>query len=107
LQIIQLKQQASMLDREQTEMNLLDSKRMALALFLLPGVGVLAQTSTGPLGVVGVAGPTLASDLVNAATGALSQAQVINEAQVAGGAFSASDRTVRLRGRSLHKWVRG
>ena len=70
-------------------MKILDSKRIAFALFLLPGVGAFAQTSTqGLLAVVGAAGPTLASDLVNAATGALSQAQVINEAQVVGGAFT-------------------
>ena len=72
-----------------TYMKILDSKRIAFALFLLPGVGAFAQTSTqGLLAVVGAAGPTLASDLVNAATGALSQAQVINEAQVVGGAFT-------------------
>jgi hypothetical protein len=59
-----------------TDMKFADSKRMAFALFLLPGV--FAQTSTqGPLAVVAANGTTLVSDLVNAATGALSQAQVI------------------------------
>jgi 6-phosphogluconolactonase (cycloisomerase 2 family) len=51
---------------------------MTFALFLLPGVGVFAQTSTqSPLAVVAANGKGLVSDLVNAATGALSQAQVI------------------------------
>ena len=59
-------------------MKILDRKRMTFALFLLPGVGVFAQTSTqGLLGVVGATGSALVSDLVNTSTGALSQAQVI------------------------------
>jgi hypothetical protein len=58
-------------------MKFMDSKTAAFALFLLPGVGVFAQASTGPLGVVVVSGTTLVSDLANPATGALSQAEVI------------------------------
>jgi 6-phosphogluconolactonase (cycloisomerase 2 family) len=58
-------------------LNFLNSKRMAFALFLLPGVGVFAQTSTqGPLAVLAATGSGFVSDLVNASTGELSQAQV-------------------------------
>ena len=56
-------------------MNCLDSGFMAFALCLLADVGALAQ---GPLGVVATGGSALSSDLVGAATGALSQAQVFS-----------------------------
>lgn len=56
-------------------MDFLHFKRIALVVFLLPGVGVFAQTSP-PVGVVAAGGTALVSDLVNAATGALSRAEV-------------------------------
>ena len=75
-------------------------ERTAFALFLLPGISVFAQTLTpattisapsarfsaspklsgtqGLLGVVAASGSTLSSNLVNAATGALSGAEVLD-----------------------------
>ena len=53
-------------------------KRMAFGVFFLPGFGLFAQTSA-PVAVLGVVpgeGAPLASELVNAPTGALSLAQV-------------------------------
>jgi 6-phosphogluconolactonase (cycloisomerase 2 family) len=67
---------------EKTKMEFLHCKRIALAVFLLPGVGAFAQTSL-PVGVIAAGGSTLGSYLVNAATGALSQAEVFD------GPFSA------------------
>ncbi len=61
-------------------MNCFGSKLMAFALCLLADVGAFAQTTAPqvPLGVVVAGGSTLGSYLVDAATGALSQAQVFD-----------------------------
>lgn len=59
-------------------MTCLDRKSMAIALFLLPGINAFAQASTQPPSFVVANGFTLVSALVNPATGALSQAQMIN-----------------------------
>lgn len=56
-------------------MKFVDCNKIALSTVLLPGVGVLAETLT-PVGVVAPGESYLVSDVVNAPTGALSQAQL-------------------------------
>jgi 6-phosphogluconolactonase len=58
-------------------MKFLRSEITIFALLLLPAFNAFAQTSTPPLGVMGANGTILVSDLVNATTGTLSQAQAI------------------------------